>query len=503
MKNIKHTIIFILLTVSTVMLLCSWSSFRNEDGQGHANVVSVKTPTDTQKGGTIWTRSFLSGGSSTSYNSSPVITESGIYIVNRNVLYELDFMGNTKRQITLTAPMNSICHMLWQGDFLYIPLSGGQMECIRLSTGTSVWRSESFGGQSLSAVYYHNGYLYAGTTNITGTASSTGTFYCLNASDGATVWTYQDTANPGGYYWSGAIVYGDAVYFAGDNGRLVSHSLLTEEVYDTCVLTTAGKVRAGLTYDADSDSLYTASTDGKVYRITAASDGTIQEVLSAYAVPGAKAANCTSTPAIWNGRLYVGSSADSAGYLSVMDADTLSLHYTVPCGSYQEVKSSPLVATGYASAENNYTVYVYFSCNAYPGAVYYVKDSENAASGKRETLYTPAQAKQFCLSSIVAGQDGILYYSNDSGTLFAVREVEVSSDRLPEPTPVPTPLSSPMAQASPSPAPQSTHTKKVKKPKKPARIKYKKKSKTVQITWKKKTAGSQTVISYRPHQAKP
>lgn len=502
MKNLKKSIALILLTVSTAMMLCSWSTFRNEDGQGHANVVSVKTPIDTQKGGTVWTRSFLSGSSTTSYNSSPVITESSIYIVNRNVLYELDFNGNIKRKTTLSAAMNSICHMLWQGDFLYIPLSGGQMECVQISTLTSVWKSESFGGQSLSTVYYYNGYVYAGTTTMTGMTDSTGIFYCLNALDGTTKWTYCDTVNSGGYYWSGAISYGDALYFAGDNGMLVSHSLLTDEVYDTRQLTTTGKVRAGITYDADSDSLYTASNDGKIYKITAALDGTIQDVISSYAIPGAKSANCTSTPTVWNGRLYVGSSADSVGYLSVMDASTLSIHYTVACGTYKEVKSSPLVSTGYASEENNQTVYVYFSSNALPGGIYYIKDNENSTSGKLETLYTPAKAKQFCLSSIVPGQDGTLYYSNDSGTLFAVNEVDISSDLLPEPTTASTPVPSPSAQASSTPNPQNTISKAVKNPKKPNKIKYKKKKKTFKLSWKKRTAGSQTVIYYRYNSGK-
>lgn len=500
MKNLKKSIILILFTVSAVTLLCSWSAFRNEDGQGHANVVSVKTPVNTKRGGTIWTRSFLSGSSTTSYNSSPVITDSGIYIVNRNVLYELDFAGNVRRKRTLTAAMSSVCHMLWQGDFLYIPLSGGQMECVRISTMKSVWKSENFGGQSLSTVYYHNGYLYAGATTVNGITDTTGIFYCLDASDGTTRWTYSDSSNPGGYYWSGAISYGDALYFAGDNGILVSHSLLTDEVYDTHNLSATGKIRAGITYDADMDSLYTASNDGEIYKITVASDGTIQNVISGKAVPDAKSANCTSTPTIWNGRLYVGSSADSDGYLSVMDAATLSVHYTVACGAYREVKSSPLVSTAYAAEENHQTVYVYFSCNAIPGGIYYVKDSENATAGKRETLYTPARAKQFCLSSIATGPDGTLYYSNDSGTLFAVHEVAISSDRLPLQTASPAPA--PSAKPSSAPSPQKEIKKTGKKPKKPSKIKYRKKKKAFQLSWKKKTAGSQTILYIRYNSGK-
>ncbi len=54
--------------------------------------------------------------------------------------------------------------------------------------------------------------------NVLSNGTTTGLFYCLNAKDGSTVWTYEDTDHPGGYYWSGAIVYEDALYFTGDNG---------------------------------------------------------------------------------------------------------------------------------------------------------------------------------------------------------------------------------------------------------------------------------------------
>lgn len=472
-------------------MLCSWSTFRNEDGQGNANVVSVQTPINTQKGGTVWTHSFLPDGYTTGCNSSPVITGSHIYVASRNVLYELNLKGDIKRKLTLSASINSVCHMLLQEDFLYVPLSGGQIECIRLSTFRQAWISESFGGQSLSTVYYHDGHIYAGTTSMNGSSDTTGSFYCLNCTDGSTVWTYRDTDHPGGYYWSGAISHGNALYFAGDSGILVSHSLLTDEVYDTRVLTENGNIRSGITYDADTDALYTADNDGQIYKITVTADGTIQNVLSAKAVPGGKTANCTSTPTICNGKLYVGSSADSVGYLSVFNASSLSCYYTVPCGEYREVKSSPLVSTAYATEENDRTVYVYFSTNAMPGGIYYIKDSQNAVSAKLEILYTPARARQFCLASIAAGDDGTLYYSNDSGTLFAVREVSVSSDRIPT-------ASSPTQKPSVTPtASPSGNKKKVKKPKPPAKIKYKKKKKSYRLSWKKKTADSQTVLYIR------
>jgi hypothetical protein len=81
------------------------------------------------------------------------------------------------------------------------------------------------------------------------------------------------------------------------------------------------------------------------------------------------------------------------------------------------------VSSGYATEENNQTVYVYFTQNYTPGGVYYIEDNAamTESSGIR-TLFLPETGKQFCMSSIAADDSGTLYYSNDSGTLFALQE---------------------------------------------------------------------------------
>lgn len=429
----------------------------------NTNITAVKTPIS-ERSGALWLRSF--SGKSISYNSSPGIRNNHLYVVNENVLYELDKQGNILRQTELSASMNSVCYLCLQDDYLYIPLDGGRIQCIQCSSMRSVWESEFFGGQSLSAVIYHDGYLYAGNTkNPSGKTS--GTFYCLDAVDGHTVWTYEDMASPGGYYWSKAIVKDNILYFAGDNGILVSHSLQTDKVYDTYTLTKTGRVRCGITYNDKDGALFTASNDGRIYRILTNKNGKIQSVLSKEIVPNAASANCTSTPAIWNNRLYIGSLADETGYINVMAASDLSPHYRVSTGQYKEVKSTPLISTGYASAKNKQTVYVYFTCNALPGGIYRIKDREGAGESSLETCFIPSH-KQFCLSSVSAGPDGTLYYSNDSGYLYAV-----------------------------SPTMTAAQTEAKLTVKKPTNIKWKKKKKNYLLSFKKNEKKAQTLVYVR------
>lgn len=383
------------------------------------HITKANTPYSTKWSGILWRRSFTKD--KISYNSVPVIHGKKIYVVNKDKLYELGKSGKILRKKKLCAAMNSVCSLYYNNGFLYIPLDGGRIQCIRCSDFKSIWSSESFGGQSLSTICFHNGYLYSGTTK-NAAENTSGTFYCLRASDGKTMWTYEDKENPGGYYWSGATVSGNAVFFAGDNGILVSHSLLTDEVYDTYTLTETGKIRAAISCDEKGTALYTTSNNGSIYRIVVTPDGKIDSVLAREIISYEKSANCTSTPVICNNRLYVGSIADGTGYIHVLDAGTLKRHYSVSTGSQKEVKASPLVSTAYSSKEKNGAVYVYFTCNALPGALYMIKDSETAKSSSLKTICLPEE-KQFCISGVAAGADGTLYYSNDSGNLYAIGSI--------------------------------------------------------------------------------
>lgn len=449
---------------AAAMLILSSFIPSNAAKQTKSQITSSKTPIDTGRSSATWLRSF--SGKAISYNSFPVFRNGLLYIVNENILYELDKKGNILRRLTLQASMNSVCHLTLYGDFLYIPLDGGMIQCVQCSSMRSVWKSERFGGQSLSGITYHENFLYAGNT-LTPAGKTSGIFYCLDATDGHTVWTYEDKKTPGGYYWSGSAVKGNAIFFAGDNGTLVSHSLLTEEVYDRRILTDTAKIRAEILCDNVSGALYTTSNDGSIYRIMADETGKVKSVITKKIVSGSKSANCTSTPVIWNNRLYVGSLADGCGYISVLNASDLKPHYHVSTGKYREVKSTPLISTGYASGGNKQTVYVYFTCNALPGGVYRITDSENTVTSKLQTVFIPAQ-KQFCLASVCADEDGTLYYSNDSGYLFAL------SAKAP------------------------IH----RTPKKPTRLKWKKKKGKWILTFKKNEKTAQTLIYCRQKSGK-
>lgn len=505
MKKIKTitclaAVILLLLPFDTIQ---AWSSFRNEDGTANANTTPAKTPTAPDRAGAKWKVTFDQSGK-TVYNSDPVITDTNLYVVCKSSLYELDKSGTVRSTLALAAPMNSICRMTLNENRLFIPLSGGIVQCVNIQTMSSLWTSEPFGLQSLTTTYYHDGCLYAGTTNASGTD---GLYYCLSADDGRTQWTYTTPDSPCGYYWSGAISGDSFLLFGGDNGIIVSHSLKDDAVYDTCDLArytaTAGVIRAGITYDDVTKAYYTTTNNGYLYQIKMNPDGTFQRVTPLFLCSSAaQGANCTSTPTIYNGRLYVCSFDGLNGRVNVIDPASMQILYAVSMPDSRDIKSSPLVCTGYASTENNHKVYVYFTQNAVPGGIFYIEDDETTHSSNIKTLYLPDTGKQFCLSSVAADTDGTLYYSNDSGTLFAVQDGFAAVPQTPVSTPPATAAVSPAPDGPtvPSvPAPRHAKQEKKQKLKKPANIKYRKKKigkKTYRVTftWKKGTKSSSTEI---------
>lgn len=196
--------------------------------------------------------------------------------------------------------------------------------------------------------------------------------------------------------------------------------------------------------------------------------------------------NCTSTPTICQGRIYVGGIADNTGIVSIMDAGQMKVIRTIRGAGHAEIKSSPLLSTR-GNADG--TVFVYVTANSLPGGIYYFTDNKKTTADTLQTLFEPNSAKQFCMSSVTAGSDGTLYYSNDSGTFFAIHETtqttnEANNDGQ-KTTLVP-------------PSGKRQEAKISRLIKKPSKITIRKRKRLVTIKWKKLSAKYQTIV-YRKY----
>ena len=401
--------------------------------------VSHAAVTDPGLAGARWTASFSDPYfMGTSMTSTPVISDQTIYVVNRDTLYALSTdSGAALFQVELPARMNSVCDPILDGKRLYIPLAGGAIVCVDIEKKTVEWKSDSISDatayQTLGRLYYYKGHLYAGVWANAGRASadtvnSKGVFFCVNAENGKTMWCYENKEKPCGFYWNRAVACHNRLYFTSEDGTLISHGLTDDTVFETKSLSDGEEIRNGLIASDDGRYLYTVMKKGTLVRVTLATEGAVKTVDKTSLISDTSTKHsiqCTSTPTIWGNRLYAGCYCDGYGTLCVIDTDTFRPIYAAKGPKSGEVKSTPCVII---DKNDPNAAYIYVTANEKTGALYVLKDHKNAVSGDLVTLFTPYSAKQFCLANVVAGEDETLYYSNDSGTLFAVENTLISAD---------------------------------------------------------------------------
>ena len=226
-------------------------------------------------------------------------------------------------------------------------------------------------------------------------------------------------ATPGGYYWTGAYCRGEYVITTSENGApeadktaegtLYVRNRYTGKLVDSEPI--VGDGRSAIACDADSGQLYFTTKAGYLYRCALSAAGEIQS-LQFCAYQG----ESTSTPVVYSGRVYFG----LENQVVAADADTLQSVDTAELPG--RVQGALLLSD--CAWEETGTVFLYATYNAAPGGLMVLEDGEDGLCA--QSLFTPEEAQQnYCISSPICGPDGVIYYVNDSGYLFAIERTEV------------------------------------------------------------------------------
>lgn len=339
------------------------------------------------------------------------------------VLHCLNSKGEETASVQLFGSIDSTCRMVYTDGVIIIPLSNGRLQGVSASEMKTLWISKATapGDKNMSTVTASGGMVFTGTTSDWG--ASSGTFFGINAITGECVWA--NRSNEAGYYWAGAckignvLVYGDSAGWLKavepTTGKAVSQIKLSESAIQSTVISNNAGTKA-----------YVMTTDGFLHEIEVGFDGSLSEQSKTeLKLHGGG----TSTPTLFEGNIYVGGGTWSTkGTFNVIDAATMQVKNTIELPFY--VQSAPLVAK---AADGN--TYAYFTCN----------DAETNASGELTSgggawvycLETNTATKLFdatgsmanyCTKSITMGADGTLYWTNDSGTLFALANAASSSN---------------------------------------------------------------------------
>ncbi|WP_165043546.1 DUF4430 domain-containing protein [Adlercreutzia sp. ZJ138] len=395
----------------------AWPGFAN----GLAGGTVSNRPTPTESAELSWAYNYK-GDEQYPSASDPLIVNGDVYLVVSGELRVIDTttgavkVANGKElRAKLGATNGYFCRPVYSEGIIIVPLDNGSLAAFTADTLTCVWKTSplptegfSLNYQALSSLTVSNGCVYAGFTMLGADYSGTvGTRVCVRLSDGSKIWSKTVCADEGGaagYYWAGGAVSGSDIVIGDENGDV---SLIDGGKGDVKSTVSVGaKCRSSvIPVSGEEGAFLVVSYDGVLHKIVRSNDKLTVSGKVKFA------SYATSTPAVSNGKAFV-CSKDAEGYgaLFIIDLATMAVEKTVRAGEGLS-QSAPLV-----SVQGDGT-YVYFTCNALPGAVYGYKVGSDAAY----KLYEPDVDKQnYCMSSVVADEKGNLYYTNDSGHLFAL-----------------------------------------------------------------------------------
>lgn len=390
---------------------------------------ATSAPTSSNNAALSWKKAYGNG------NYSEILTlGDSIYfassLLNANwtpktaVLHRLNSKGEETASLQLFGTIDaSACRMAYTDGVIINPLSNGRLQGVSATEMKTLWVSGAIasGAQNISTVTASGGMVFTGTANSLDSSynAATGTFFGINAITGERVWANEE-ANTG-FYWSGACKVGNVLLYGNDAGVLTAVDPATGKTVSALKLSSA--IRSTVISNNAETETYVTTNDGTLHKISVAPNGSLSELGTA-----SFASKSTSTATLFQGNLFVGGcAADYTGTLSVIDAATMQVKHSTSLPF--EVKSAPLVAK---AADGN--TYAYFTCNGAEGTW------PNYTSGGGAWVYcleTNTATKLFdatgsmanwCTKSIVMGADGTLYWTNDSGTLFALANAASSSN---------------------------------------------------------------------------
>lgn len=403
-----------------------WPNFRgNSYNQAITNAL---TPIDPEKTELKWNKQGGSGWSDAP--SVQIISDNALITLINTGIYKLDLTtGEVLAQGTMVAKSSyGYIAPVYAEGMIICALNGGKVQAFDAKTLESLWvYTDPRGGQDQVPVIYSDGYVYTGFWNSDDAEAN---FVCLSVTDEdptktdetkLATWTH---CQPGGFYWAGAVVVGDAVIIGTDDGTrdntgtayVYSFNKYNGEVISKLALTGMGDQRSTMAYDAESSRVYFTTKGGYLCSAQVNAETGVLSDLKQYN----HGMQSTSTPVIYKGKVYYGTGAGFAsGYLTVADAETLETLYQVEMQGYPQ--ASVLLSTGYEKSTGY--IYIYLTYNNTPGGISMIKidpTKDTADGAELIELYDAEGFNQYCICSIICGPDGTLYYKNDSLNVLAV-----------------------------------------------------------------------------------
>ena len=402
-----------------------WTSFRGSST--NMGLTSAKTPKIDKTAKLLWQ---VSSGSGWSASPTPQLLVDGyLYFHSGRKIVKINPKnGEVAASAEIAGSNQYTTNPLAYGEgMIFVLLDDGKVQALNAKTLESLWISEELGGQNISPLIYHNGYIYTGTWKA---EDKDGVYYCLSVTDEDASKTDEikhpmwQIKHKGGFYWAGAYATDNYVIFGSDDGTsgynsptatLYSVNPTTGKVIGT-ITGINGDIRSTIAY-ADGYVFFTTKA-GYLYRVSVDANGNLSEA-KYFQMSGMS----TGTPVVSDGTVFATCSGkdqfNSPGTIYAVDVDTMQKITEAETPGY--VQSSMLLSTAYKESEK--ALYLYATYNKEPGGLYALKYDLGSKTFTGKEIFTPSgSAVQYNICSPIADADGVIYFKNDSGHIFALKE---------------------------------------------------------------------------------
>lgn len=344
------------------------------------------------------------------YAGTPILVNNHIYAVRNHKIEMLDAKtGEVKASTKLYSQIGYYSNIIYGGGMIFVPLGNGDVQCFNATTLKSMYLIENPASLGNSwgvygAMHYDDGKLYVGYSNQ-GDYGGYAVYDTLdpNIDDEYEVveplWMTGEEDQS--YYGAGAVTIEDMVVIGGDGGVVSVRNAKTGE--ELSKLQLSGKIRCSLVY-ADG-YIWTTTQGKKIYKLLLSESGKIT-VAEEADLPNIS----NASPVVTGGKVYITGGVWGAGFFAVYDMNLTLLA--------QEKGENPFYTPTVSTAYDN--VCVYFTENGPEGSLYMAEVTANNKITLTK-IYTP-EHQQYSMSKVIIGSDGTIYYANDSGYLFAIRD---------------------------------------------------------------------------------
>ncbi len=389
-------------------------------------VTDAKTPSGIGNTSLKWSRDFQSGGMDFSKAPTvPALIKGSIYVGSANKVYKLN-KNSGKIQAKSKALSGQMGYgttpMIGDSTGVYVFVTGAKVIKLSLDLKKVIWTSKTFDGQNICPIKLIDGRIYGGTW---GDSKDGGTYFCLDAGSGKTIWTQYDEE---GFYWAGAVECEETVFFASDASLESKGGRSSCNIYSVAkngknpqIELTINDVRIRSTPAVDSEGFiyYTSMKNDKKGALTKYKyDKTKASGKKLISQGSFSMGGSSNSPLVDGDLIFVGDgnimNGSAGGGIYAVDRSTMKL-------KTKALAPGPIQGEMCISKGNGkYTIYAGY--NDETGGLYQVEMPFKANKVTKQGVTFIPERTQFCLSNVVCDDSkGTLFYKNDAGVIMAVK----------------------------------------------------------------------------------